>query len=53
MSIAKAASMAGVPITRMKQILMQKGINPRLGVEDANELDEDYKTVKRSKELTI
>ncbi|MDD5473844.1 MAG: UPF0175 family protein [Candidatus Methanoperedens sp.] len=46
MSLAKAASMAGVSITRMKQILMEKGINPRLGVEDVKELKEDYETLK-------
>ncbi|VVB54230.1 Uncharacterised protein [uncultured archaeon] len=39
-SLAKAAAIAGVSITRMKGILVEKGINPRLGVEDVKELYE-------------
>lgn len=46
-SLAKAASMAGVSIVRMKQILMEKGISPRLGAEDVKALKEDCETLKR------
>ncbi|NJD78913.1 MAG: hypothetical protein FIB08_17775 [Candidatus Methanoperedens sp.] len=45
-SLAKAASIAGVSITRMKEILIEKGIKPRLGVEGVRELYEDYETLK-------
>ncbi len=45
-SLAKAASIAGVSITRMKKILVEKGIKPRLGVEGVKELYEDYETLK-------
>jgi len=48
-SFAKAASIAGVSLTRMKEILLEKGINPRLGVEGVSELEEDYETLKRIK----
>ena len=46
-SFAKAASIAGVSLNRMKDILLEKGINPRLGVEGVRELEEDYETLKR------
>lgn len=45
-SLAKAAGIAGVSQTQMKKILMEKGINPRLGVEGAKELNEDYEALK-------
>lgn len=45
-SLAKAASIAGVSQTQMKKILMGKGINPRLGVEGVRELNEDYEALK-------
>lgn len=45
-SLARAASIAGVSLTRMKELLMEKGINPRLGVEGVRELKEDYETLK-------
>ncbi len=47
-SLAKAASIAGVSLTKMKEILMEKGINPRLGVEGVHELKEDYQTLKET-----
>jgi len=30
----------------MKELLMEKGINPRLGVEGDKELNEDYEVLK-------
>jgi Arc/MetJ-type ribon-helix-helix transcriptional regulator len=48
-SFAKAASIAGVSLDRMKEILLEKGINPRLGAEGVRELEEDYETLKRIK----
>lgn len=45
-SLAKAASIAGVSQTAMKKILIGKGINLRLGVEGVRELNEDYEALK-------
>ncbi len=45
-SLAKAASIAGVFLTRMKEILMVKGIKIRLGVEGVRELKEYCETLK-------
>jgi len=45
-SLAKAASMAGISLTEMKEFLLKKGINPRLGVEDVRELEEDYEALR-------
>jgi len=42
-SLAKAAGIAGVSITRMKEILIEKGIKPRLGVEGVRELYEGHR----------
>ena len=47
-SLAKAASMAGISLTEMKEFLLEKGINPRLGVEDVRELEEDYEALRES-----
>lgn len=45
-SLAKAAAIAGISVKKMKELLIHRGINPALGVEDASELLEDYRTVK-------
>ena len=45
-SLAKAAEIAGVSFIEMKTILVEKGINPRLGAESAEELRKDYLTLK-------
>ena len=45
-SLAKAASMAGISLNERKECLMEKGINPRLGVEDVRELEEDYEALR-------
>ena len=37
MSLAKAAAFANVCFDRMKEILLQRGIQPRLGAETVNE----------------
>ena len=47
-SLAKAASIAGVSLTRMKEILLEKGVKPRLGVEGLRELERDYETLKET-----
>ena len=48
-SIAKAASIAGLSPISMKKLLIERGINPRLGVEGVRELNEDYEALKGSK----
>lgn len=45
-SLAKAASIAGVSLTGMKEILIEKGIKIRLGVEGVQELEKDCETLK-------
>ena len=52
-SLAKAASIAGVSLVRMKEILLEKGINPRLGVEGVRELEEDYETLRELQNTDI
>ncbi len=49
-SLAKAAGIAGVSITKMKEILIEKGIKSGLGVEGVRELYEDYETLKRTED---
>ena len=43
-SLARAAGIAGVSLTGMKEILMEKGIKIRLGTEGVRELKEDCET---------
>ncbi|NOR49038.1 MAG: hypothetical protein GQ533_13530 [Methanosarcinaceae archaeon] len=45
-SIAKAADIAGISYISMKEILVEKGINPRLGAEGVEELKSDYLALK-------
>lgn len=47
-SIAKAAEIAGVSFSRMKELLVEAGVNPRLGAESAAELKKDYEALKES-----
>lgn len=47
-SFARAASIAGVSLTGMNEILMEEGIKIRLGVEGVRELKEDCETLKES-----
>jgi len=47
-SISKAAEIAGVSFSKMKEMLAEAGVSPRLGVESAEELREDYQHLKGS-----
>ncbi|MDM8518928.1 UPF0175 family protein [Anaerolineales bacterium HSG6] len=47
-SLAKAAWLAGVSFDRLKQLLIQRGIRPRLGVETLAELEEDVQVIEQS-----
>lgn len=47
-SIAKAAEIAGVSFSKMKELLAEAGVSLRLGVESAREVKEDYRALKES-----
>jgi predicted HTH domain antitoxin len=46
-SLAKAAAMANVSYDRMKEILIQHGIQPRLGAETKDDARRDMETLDR------
>jgi predicted HTH domain antitoxin len=46
-SLAKAASLAGVSWAQMKDILREKGISLRLGVETLTEAQNDIQTLRQ------
>lgn len=46
-SLAKAASMAGVSFDRMKDILVSRGVQLRLGPETLEEAREEVKAMRR------
>jgi len=45
-SLAKVASIAGVSWAQMKDILIEKGISPRLGVETLQDLKDDIQALR-------
>jgi predicted HTH domain antitoxin len=45
-SLAKAASLAGVSWAQMKDILVERGIQPRLGPETMEEAEEEVRTLR-------
>ena len=45
-SLAKAAHIAGVSWDQMKEILIEHGIQPRLGASSASELEDEIKAVQ-------
>ncbi len=47
-SLAKAAAMAGVSFDRMKAILRQRGIQPRLGPETADEVRQELDVIAQA-----
>ena len=46
-SLAKAASLAGVSFDRMKEILVSRGIQPRLGPTSFEEAREEVEAMRR------
>ena len=46
-SVGKAAELAGVSFEQMKEILIQHGIQPRLGPESLEDAKEEYETLKK------
>jgi len=51
-SLAKAANIAGVSIEQMKEILLSRGIQPRLGPETKKEALEEIATLRRHLDVT-
>jgi predicted HTH domain antitoxin len=49
-SLAKAASIAGVSWAQMKEILLEKGISVRLGVESLTEAQNDIQAIRQELE---
>jgi predicted HTH domain antitoxin len=47
-SLAKAASIANVSFDRMKEILMMRGVQPRLGPETIAEACQELKTLEQA-----
>ena len=45
-SLARAASLAGVSWAQMKDILVERGIQPRLGPETMEEAEEEVRTLR-------
>ena len=45
-SLAKAAALANVCFDRMKEILLQRGIQPRLGAETLNEARQELEALQ-------
>ena len=45
-SLAKAATLANVCFDRMKEILLQRGIQPRLGAETLNEARQELEALQ-------
>ncbi len=50
-TLAKAASLAGVSWAQMKDILLEQGIAPRLGVETLEEAKEDVGALRKKLEV--
>jgi predicted HTH domain antitoxin len=46
LSLAKAAELAGVSWAQMREILLEKGITPRLGPETVEEAEEETRTLR-------
>lgn len=47
-SLAKAAAIANVSFDRMKEKLIQRGIQPRLGAESIGEAIQEVKTIDKA-----
>ncbi len=47
LSLAKAAALAGVSWAQMKQILLERGVAPRLGPETLDEAHAEVQTLRK------
>jgi predicted HTH domain antitoxin len=48
LSLARSAALAGVSFDRMKEILVQRGIQPRLGPDTIEEAQEEIAVTEKS-----
>jgi predicted HTH domain antitoxin len=46
LSLAKAADLAGVSWAQMREILLEKGVQPRLGPETPKEAEDEARTLR-------
>ena len=46
LSVAKAADLAGVSWAQMREILLEKGVQPRLGAETLQEAEEEAQVLR-------
>jgi len=46
LSLAKAADLAGVSWAQMREILLEKGVQPRLGAETLQEAEEEIQALR-------
>ena len=46
-SLGKAAALAGVSWAQMKQIMLERGIQPRLGPETVEEAEQEVNTLRQ------
>jgi predicted HTH domain antitoxin len=51
-SLAKAANLAGVSWAQMKDILLEQGIAPRLGVETLEDAHQDVDALRKELEVS-
>lgn len=47
LSLARATDLAGVSWAQMKEILLEKGVQPSLGPETVEEAEEEAQTLRR------
>lgn len=47
-SLAKAADIAGVSWAQMREILLEKGVTPKLGADDLNEANAEASALRRA-----
>lgn len=47
-SLSKAAALAGISFDRMKEILLQRGIQPRLGSETVEEAKQELEIIEQT-----
>lgn len=50
LSLARAAALAGVSFDRMKETLVQRGIQPRLGAANLDEAQEEVTVIEKNLE---
>ena len=49
-SLSKAAALANIPFYKMKEILIKRGIQPKLGPETIEEIYSDLNSIKKNSE---